>query len=578
MVGALLYLQFHTVKNRILFRLKRLRQPKYLFAAIIGGAYFYFYFFRWAFGMRRGTSPLVTSDNPVFLECAGALVLFTLLLAGWIFPRERAALSFTEAEVAFLFPAPISRRNLIHFKLLRSQSAILFGSVILMLLTQRLGGLAWMRALGWWVVLSFINLHLTGAAFFRTRLLDSGITTWKRRIGIFVLLGLAVAGIILWTRKALPAVDFLRLENFRAFQDAVVQVLNTGPALYLLFPLRLVVRPYLAHDALSFLIALAPALLVLAVHYVWVIRSDVAFEEASVEASRKLAEKVAAMRAGNWRGTTRKFKPKRAPFRLAPEGMPSMAFVWKNLISAGQGFSPRIWVLLAVVTASFGLGLRGVAAQGGAQAMAAAISGMLLIWSLLLGPQLFRHDFRQDLVVMDVLTSYPMRGWQIALGQILAPALVLGGAQWLLLLFAVTFTSSSAIPELTLFRRLCIGAGAAVLLPALDLVLLQIPNGATLLFPAWFQTGKDAPQGIDMTGQRIILMIGSLLACVISLIPAGVVFAIVFFLLQGAAGPFVAFAPAALAAALVLAAEATGGILLMGWLFERFDFAVEGGN
>jgi hypothetical protein len=284
------------------------------------------------------------------------------------------------------------------------------------------------------------------------------------------------------------------------------------------------------------------------------------------------------MRAGHWRGVPRKFKPKRAPFKLSPEGMPAIAFVWKNLISAGQGFSPRIWILLAVVTVSFGLGLRGVSAQGGIQGFGAAISGMLLIWSLLLGPQLFRHDFRQDLVVMDVLKSYPMRGWQIALGQILAPAMVLGGAQWLLLLFAITFMSSSTIPELTVQRRLAVGAGAAVLLPALDLVLLQIPNAATLLFPAWFQSGKDAPQGIEATGQRIILMFGSLLACVISLIPAGIVFAIVFLLLKAAAGVFVAFAPAAFAAALVLAAEAAGGILLLGWLFERFDFSAETGG
>src|SRR4029077_4074081 len=118
---------------------------------------------------------VITAENVVFFECLGALIVFTLLLAGWILPRERAALSFTEAEVAFLFPAPVSRRNLIHLKLLRSQLAIFFGSVILMLVTRRLGGMAWMRALGWWVILSFINLHLTGAAFFRTRLLDSGI-------------------------------------------------------------------------------------------------------------------------------------------------------------------------------------------------------------------------------------------------------------------------------------------------------------------------------------------------------------------------------------------------------------------
>ena len=39
-----------------------------------------------------------------------------------------------------------------------------------------------------------------------------------------------------------------------------------------------------------------------------------------------------------------------------------------------------------------------------------------------------------------------------------------------------------------------------MLLPALNLISLLIPNAAVLLFPAWFQPGKDSPQGIEATG------------------------------------------------------------------------------
>ena len=79
-------------------------------------------------------------DNQVLFESVGALALFIILLLAWIIPHQRAALTFTEAEVAFLFPAPISRRTLIHFKLLRSQTAILFTTLLLTLVTNRLGG------------------------------------------------------------------------------------------------------------------------------------------------------------------------------------------------------------------------------------------------------------------------------------------------------------------------------------------------------------------------------------------------------------------------------------------------------
>src|SRR6185436_14891711 len=45
-LSALLYLQLTSLKNLLLSRLRRLRQPKYLFGAAVGAAYFWFFFFR----------------------------------------------------------------------------------------------------------------------------------------------------------------------------------------------------------------------------------------------------------------------------------------------------------------------------------------------------------------------------------------------------------------------------------------------------------------------------------------------------------------------------------------------------
>jgi hypothetical protein len=51
--------------------------------------------------------------------------------------------------------------------------------------------------------------------------------------------------------------------------------------------------------------------------------------------------------------------------------------------------------------------------------------GALIVafWSLLIGPQVLRHDFRNDLQVADILKALPMRGWQVVLGELLAPAM-----------------------------------------------------------------------------------------------------------------------------------------------------------
>ena len=59
MNGALFFLVTHSFVNAVMFRLKRLRQPKYLAGAVMGGLYFYFYFFRFLFhgGRPRSDAP-----------------------------------------------------------------------------------------------------------------------------------------------------------------------------------------------------------------------------------------------------------------------------------------------------------------------------------------------------------------------------------------------------------------------------------------------------------------------------------------------------------------------------------------
>jgi hypothetical protein len=579
MISALLYLQFHSIKNRFLVRIKRLRQPKYLFGAIVGGTYFYFYFFRYFFGFRAGRAGFVsnaTPENLAIFESIGALIFLAVILLGWIFGNQRAALTFTEAEVAFLFPAPVSRRGLIHFKLLRSQIAILFTTMLLTLITNRVGGHPFIRAAGWWIILSVINLHFLGSSFARTMLLDRGVTNWQRRLAIMVLLLVSAAAIFIWAKRTMPTVDFSQFDDFQAVKNFIQHVFASGPAPYLLYPFRLVVRPYFAQSAGGFLAVLGPALLLIALHYVWVVRSNVAFEEASVEAARRLTEKIAAIRSGNLRGATQKLKGRRAPFLLRPIGPPPIALFWKNLIGTGSGFTPRLWIILGATLIFVCAILRNAIGNSDLLPLIAMITGMLLLWSLLLGPQLLRHDLRKDLALADMLKLYPLKGWQIVLGELLAPAAILTVFQWLLLIFTVMLLSSlpgGAVVGWPL--RIGIGFGIAIVLPILNLITLQIPNAAVLLFPGWFQPGKEGAHGIEATGQRLIFLLGSLLVFIIALIPAGVVFTLAFVLLQLAFGILLALPIASIAAAVVLAVEAGLGMRLLGWLFERFDVCAE---
>lgn len=578
MMGALLYLQFRSGYNRLCARFKRLKKPKYLVGLIVGGIYIYFYFFRFLFrGMKGPTT--VASDVPMpellqAVELIGALALLAIVASAWIFPRERAALAFTEAEVAFLFPAPIRRRTLIHFKLLRSQTGILFTTLLMAFVTKRMaqGGNGWIHLAGWWLLFSTLNLHFLAASFTRTRLLDLGISVWRRR-GVALLALASIGGaIFFWAREHVPPPTGQDTKSLRALSQYAQRTLGSGPAPYVLLPFRVVVRPYLAQNGREFLRAVWPALALLALHYLWVIRSNVAFEEASVELARKRAELISAVRQG--RTSPGKPRRKRAPFALQPVGPPAVALLWKNLIAMGSIFSVRSWVVLLVLIGTWGF----LFVAGTKQADALTVAGMFvlmaLFMSMLLGPQFLRQDLRRDLRAVDILKLYPLPGWRVVLGELLAPACVLAGIQWLLLWLAVLlFGHAPGGAAVDWSARLALAAGAALILPMLDLLSLLIPNGAVLLFPAWFQSGQDGLHGIEAMGQRLVFALGQFLVFLVALIPAVLVFTTLFFVARLAVSWIIAVPAASLAAAIILAGEIAGGVWMLGKAFERFDLS-----
>ena len=579
MIGSLLYLQYHSALNRITSRLKRLKQPKYLVGAAVGLLWFYLYFFRWIFvrGSMRdaGTAAMRLPGDLELYELLAALALLTFFVFAWIFPSKRAGLSFTEAETAFLFPAPINRRGLIHFKLLKSQGRILFSVLFLALVSNRFGsgGRMLIHALGWWIVLVAISLHALGASFARTMLFDRGISNWQRRFGVLGILAVGIAVVGAWAVRSLPSVPTQGFTDLKALVQFGHDILVSGPLPYLLYPFRIVVRPYFVSGTWNLLLALWPALLMLAALYGWVILSDVAFEEESLAVSRKDAERRSAFRARRMGQIVASGKASRSPFTLSPHGPPAVALLWKNLISAGQSFTLRRWIVMAAIFFLIALGSR--SAGRTTQAFGGMLAAMFSAWAILLGPQIIRHDFRQDLAVADILKTYPLRGWQVALGELLAPAAILSGVQWLLLILFAWL--GSHLPGMSEGLAVAIALGAGMVLPVLNFITLLIPNAAVLLFPAWFQPGKDAPQGIEMTGQRLIFALGQMLVLVVALILPAAVFAGVFFAIKFTTGMVVIAVPvASAAAAVVLGIEGFLGIGWLGRLFERLDISAEG--
>ena len=233
MIGALFFLVKNSWVNSMKLRIRRLKQPKYLIGAIFGLLYIVYLFgirivAGFASSRHRGGPGVVTPENAQMFEAVGALIYsvpWLIFFLAWIFGRERASLIFSEAEVAFLFPAPVSRRALIHYKLIKSQVAILFMILFLTLIFGRFwsGGMAWMRSLGWWVILTTLNLHIIAASFAREKLFERGISSWKWRTAVLTLVGAAGVGVYFWARQTIPPPDVARTVGNRKSQATAFQ-------------------------------------------------------------------------------------------------------------------------------------------------------------------------------------------------------------------------------------------------------------------------------------------------------------------------------------------------------------------
>ena len=583
MTGALLYLRLMSLRNLVLSRTRRLRQPKYLVGAIVGAGYFYFVFFRRAYAGRPGANlgaMAIPPDVLPVLVAAGALLLFAIAALSWIMPDQRAGLTFSEAEIAFLFPAPFTRRTLIYYKLLSSQLGILFTALIFTLLSRRwgfLGGNVYMHGIGWWFVLATLNLHNTGASFVITRLMDRGITPWRRRFTVLGIIAVAAGVTLAWLWRDLRAPRLEDLANIHTMASYAQTLLTSGPLPWLLLPAKLVLGPFFAPDLPAFLLALGPALLVLLAHGWWVLRSEVSFEDASIAKSEKRAARIAAVREGNWRaasGGTRQAHP--APFRLAATGRPEFAFLWKNLISTYPWLRPRTFGIAAALIL---LGCRWLERNPDYRIVLPIIGTFALIcaaYTLFLGPQIARQDLRSDLLNIDILKTYPLRGWQVVLGEMLTPIAILTALLWLALLTLLLAFHPASAGWLTPSLRITLAVCLVPLIPVLCALQLLVPNAATVLFPAWAQGMRNRTErGIEMMGQRLIFVGGQFLVLLFVLLPAALGAFALIFATQWLIGPVAAVAVAALAVLVILVAEIWCGLWWIGERFEKFDLSAE---
>jgi hypothetical protein len=571
MLGASLYIIFCSARNRLRMRLRRLREPRYLIGAVVGAVYLYFSVFarmrpRGGLVRRRAAPPSGPMLDALRAGAPGAvgLALLAMTALSWILPFDSGLLDFSQAEVQFLFPAPVSRRSLLLHRMMRSQIGILFGSAIVAVAAPSFAGYARLRvAVGMWLLLSAGKIYSTGVSLARARLGSGDLRA--RRVAWLPVAVLATAFAVVGT-SLLRAFMAQPAANSREAFIRIGTVVSTGLPRIVLWPFVALSAPLFAAWPDDYLVALLESVLVVAACVVWVLKSDATFQDA--------AEEVVARKAQQPGRTSVTYRASGTGWALAPIGRAETAFVWKAAMQTLRVVDRRSLFRLAAVIfvisiASISIGrARGLAAIVGVFALAGAG------FSVLMAPQILRIDLRQDLHHLELLKTWPVKASAVIRGEIAWPGALITASAWVLIGLALLLSAAN-FSGINLGWRLSVAGAAVLVAPALVFAQLTIHNGVALMFPAWVPLGNQRARGFDAMGQRLIMLGGTWLLLVVMTAPGAFAGAIVWFAFRTFLGPG-ALLPGAIVCAGVVAIEVLAATEALGPLYERLDvLAVE---
>jgi ABC-2 type transport system permease protein len=568
MLSASLYLIVCSARNQLRVRLRRLREPRYLIGGIVGSAYLYFAVFnRGGGGGPRGPgralAGLASAWQATGSSLAG-LAVFALAACLWLLPARSALLEFSRAEAAFLFSAPLTRRQLLLHKILRSQIGSLIASVVVVALVAPASAAGRVQfAVAIWAFFVSARVYFAGVALTRTRLKSPGAAVRRAAwapIAIACAAVFVVGGTIVRQFLAQPAASLSDL-GVRLARTAA-----TGLPSIILWPFAAMLRPLAAPDARAYLIALAGSFAVLAATTLWMLSGADAFELAAGEAVAQETGDASARRSAP--------RARAAGWTLALTGRAEGIFVWKNgmqMLRASDATVLRMAVPIAAAVIGLSFAVLAANRLRGAAGIVTSFSLAVSAFGVLFGPQLMRLDLRGDLQHLDVLKTWPVRASSVIRGEILWPAGVVVATVWVGVACAALF-AGTAFPRLSETWRWVLAVSAIVAAPALVTPQYIVHNAVAIFFPAWVPAGMQQPRGVDAMGQRLIMMAGVVCSLLLFALPGAIAGGIVWFALHSLLGA-AALVPATVAFTLVVLIEVVLATEWLGPAYERLDLS-----
>jgi hypothetical protein len=408
----------------------------------------------------------------------GALVLAAYCVLE-LMVSSTGGITFNTAEVNLLFPAPLSRRQLLAYKVMGTFGTSLLSTVLLALFLGQYALTFAGAVVGLLLATLFVQLVPITLALLASSL---GARAYdRRRKAVLALLAVLAA---------VAVVTGLRGRGSRELVEALEQ---SEVAQVALAPFRWFVNAFTAERLWPDLAQWAAlGLLVNACLLAVVFALDAHYLETSAAASERAYERLQRLRSG---GPGLAGAPASGWGRLRIPALPVWGGVgpvaWRQLVTAAR--SPRSLLVSLLLTAMLIYPTLG----GGAPEGPDTSSFMPLVFVFMLAlfiPQLLPFDFRADIDRMDILKTLPLPAWRLVVGQLLVPVLLVSALQGLLIVILAAAGGRSD-PLLLL-------GGAAFLLP-MNFLLFGIDNLLFLLFPTrHIQAG---PGDLQALGRQMVV-------------------------------------------------------------------------
>lgn len=491
---ALTYLLWRSFLGSLRAKASKLKQGQYWIGLL--GVVIYFGFL---------VLPALLSEGKDFLSIRWSGTLLGLMMSlsftlSWLFQVRRNGLGFTESEIELLFSAPLSKHELLHYKLLKAQVGLAFTSVFFLLFSASRLSLSnvFFTWLGLFCILNLIHIHGLLSVLVCQK--------WKERWFIWPLRLLCAAA------SSLPLImgymALLRTDRGTLDLAQSIQLFERGQVDgWLLKAWMSIARLPFTSSVLEFVLPLIVVLMFWIVCYAMIVYIGIHFESELYVAQERL-KMLRAVRAGHL--FVRVEKPiKKAWFRLRPKGALWRAIAWKNFTSAMRHIP---WVPLGIFLTSvscFVLIPMLMTGKSNWMLYIASLASVLAMMTSMFGSQMIRDDLRSSLRGIDLLKSLPMSASELIRGEIYgAAAVVLTMNAILLSIVGLCFCWSAStfrVASLSLLGVLSFGA----VLTGFVLCSFWLENALAVFFPSWVVFRSEAQEyssRMEHFGRNVISM------------------------------------------------------------------------